>query len=688
MTRPDSPQALRLALLALSGALLVPVAAAQVTIVPTDVQFPGTQPLEVSGLQSVTKCDNCHGGYDASVEPAHSWRGGLMAHATRDPLYWATVAVAEQDFPGAGDLCLRCHTPDGWLGGRSTPTDGSGLASGDVDGVSCDACHRMTDPDGGEWVGVQVPPFLAHDAGAPPEGWYGSGMLVLWDGSNTKLGPYADAEPNHGFLASTFHRSSDFCGTCHDVSNPVTGDLAPGHGALLPLIEGFSGTPGAPVELKAAFNNPPYAFGVTERTYSEHMASGFPTLRMSDVPGLPEELQQGAVWSAYQAALAADPSGDYVDGAPRTVTCQSCHMRPVTGYGANKQGLPLRTDLPLHDLTGGSSWMPQVLLSMDAQGQLVVGGGLSSDEQAALIAGADRARLNLTQAAALEVDGDVLRVLNLTGHKLLSGYPEGRRMWLRVTWRDAGGDVLRVDGDYGALAVLLDGEAVLVESLLDPDDPHTHVYEVHMGVTREWAAQLVSWGWDPDLVLTYDRLSGAPTLTLGALAADEPGAAAATFHFVLNDTVLSDHRIPPWGFRYDEARARNALPVPASQFGDPGAGGIYRYWDEVTLAPPVGAVDADIELLYQSTSWEYVQFLHLANDGSVASLADTGRDFLEAWRSLGMAPPEVMATATWSRDGLPTGPVPGVRDGPSGGRPDIGRKPATGPVGGPILGSG
>jgi hypothetical protein len=98
-------------------------------IVPTDIQQPGTQPQEVSNLESPDKCDNCHGGYDLSVEPPHNWRGSMMANAGRDPIFWATLAVAEQDFlpgeGGAGDLCIRCHSTAGWLGGRSTPTDGS-----------------------------------------------------------------------------------------------------------------------------------------------------------------------------------------------------------------------------------------------------------------------------------------------------------------------------------------------------------------------------------------------------------------------------------------------------------------------------------------------------------------------------------------------------------------------------------
>ncbi len=88
-------------------------------IVPNEVMQPGTQPREVSNLEAPTKCDNCHGGYNAAVEPAFNWRGSMMSQATRDPIFWATLAVAEQDFDGAGDFCLRCHTPDGWIGGRS-----------------------------------------------------------------------------------------------------------------------------------------------------------------------------------------------------------------------------------------------------------------------------------------------------------------------------------------------------------------------------------------------------------------------------------------------------------------------------------------------------------------------------------------------------------------------------------------
>ncbi|KKL83052.1 hypothetical protein LCGC14_1978640, partial [marine sediment metagenome] len=73
----------------------------------------------------------------------------------------------------------------------------------------------------------------------------------------------------------------------------------------------------------------------------------------------------------------------------------------------------------------------------------------------------------------------------------------------------------------------------------------------------------------------------------------------------------------------------------------------YNYWDEITLSPPAGAVSARISLMYQSTSWEYIQFLYLANDGSVAFLANEGMTMLDAWLNTGMSYPHVMASAKW-----------------------------------------
>ena len=66
-------------------------------------------------IESAARCKSCHGGFmtdDGKMYmPWDTWAGSMMANAARDPLYLAAVSVAEQDRPGSGSFCLRCHTP-------------------------------------------------------------------------------------------------------------------------------------------------------------------------------------------------------------------------------------------------------------------------------------------------------------------------------------------------------------------------------------------------------------------------------------------------------------------------------------------------------------------------------------------------------------------------------------------------
>ena len=109
----------------------------QVSTTIDDFFLPGSQPDVTRSYISPQKCGNCHGGYDLDVEPEHTWQGSMMSQAMRDPLYLASLAIANQDAEFAGDLCIRCHAPAGWLSGRSEPTDGSALSDIDREGVDC-----------------------------------------------------------------------------------------------------------------------------------------------------------------------------------------------------------------------------------------------------------------------------------------------------------------------------------------------------------------------------------------------------------------------------------------------------------------------------------------------------------------------------------------------------------------------
>jgi len=132
------------------------------------VPNPGTQPQELTNITApaewnvfefVVTCGACHAG-TVDQHNAHfgNWAGGNMASATRDPIFRAaqisandTVkAVTGED--GAGAVCFRCHSPNGWLSGRFEPSLGGNsngstmiqsiLLSTDTEGIMCETCHR------------------------------------------------------------------------------------------------------------------------------------------------------------------------------------------------------------------------------------------------------------------------------------------------------------------------------------------------------------------------------------------------------------------------------------------------------------------------------------------------------------------------------------------------------------------
>jgi hypothetical protein len=84
-----------------------------------------------------------------------------------------------------------------------------------------------------------------------------------------------------------------------------------------------------------------------------------------------------------------------------------------------------------------------------------------------------------------------------------------------------------------------------------------------------------------------------------------------TFHFVLGTDRYKDNRIPPKGFRIGEAAARHSVPVwertaAPNFFTAPEYEGGY---DAVELALPTSMARVEVNLYYQTTSREYIEFL-------------------------------------------------------------------------------
>ncbi len=545
-----------------------------VTSVPTTINdffFPGSQPFESGTFTNPSQCDNCHGDYgEQAVEPAYNWRGSMMAQAQRDPLYLACLAIANQDAPEVGDLCIKCHTPKGWLEGRSQPTDGSALTANDREGITCHFCHKMVAPTP---VGTNPYPddilyttepgndpatydmdqaYLPTMPAIPPT--RANGMYVC-DDNDSRRGPYFDPQANHNTPYSPFHPDAALCGTCHDVSNPVYETVRDGLGNITGYTPGAFDTP--------AVDFSPYAMFPVERTYSEWLVSAYN--------------QPGGV------------SGTYFGGnKPYVSTCQDCHMKDVSGHGCNKSYAPWRDDLPLHDFTGGNTFIPDLI------DQVYPG----EANLAALQDGKLRALDMLQHAASFDIDVDQARqevkveVTNETGHKLPSGYPEGRRIWINVKAYNSTSSLYWESGAYDIASGILDKTGA-------------KVYEIKPGLSPSIAA-----------------IVGIP-----------PGE---SFHFVLSDTIYSDNRIPPRGFTNANFQAIQSPPV-----GYTYADG--QYWDETIYQIPFVPDSVEVSLLYQTTSKEYIEFLRDENTTNSA-----GQLMYDLWNTNGKSAPEVMNYDYWT----------------------------------------
>lgn len=303
---------------------------------------------------------------------------------------------------------------------------------------------------------------------------------------------------------------------------------------------------------------PPASYGHIERTYSEWALSDF---------AQKEQIQ----------------------------TCQSCHFpRVPEGGQASKFGELHRDYFVRHDGAGGSTWVQDAIL------KIWEGKDLNRE---ALDAGKENARRLLKTAAALGLElssGKArLTITNLTGHKLPTGYPEGRRMWVNLRFLDQDGKVLRELGRYGEKEDTLAGSKVTVPTLIGADD--TRVYECLPGLSKAQAEK-------------FKKTEGK------------------SFHFVLNDVTVKDNRIPPRGFRRAAFASRLCAPVGADY-----ADG--QYWDELEFSMPAGTEVVEIRLMYQSVSWEYLKFLVEENKTD-----SWGRDLYDAWEQTGKCPPEEIAS--------------------------------------------
>lgn len=524
-----------------------------------DFKQPGTQPLTLTQtVYDSSACQGCHSGYDPNQEPYSRWSASMMGQAGRDPVFFAAMTIANQDANGAGEYCMRCHAPAAWLDGRSTPPDGSALQQGlgDFDGVTCHLCHRMVDPQANA---LENPPsdlaILAALALVPPT--QNNGQYII-DPDDVRRGPY-DLGPAffyHEFAQSPHHREAQLCGACHELSNQT---LTRQPDQSYQLNTNNAQHPN---------HNKRLEFPI-ERTYSEWLASQYAR-------------------GPFDTVDAQYPTGRFGGNAPAVSTCQDCHMPTTTGTACQPVlGGAVRTDLPLHDFNGVNSWVLDAIRATVPDAQT----GLTNASVAAAQA---RTAQSLQRASDLGawVDGTQLgvRIVNQTGHKLPSGYAEGRRIWINVKFFAPGNVLVAERGAYDTAT-----------ATLTTND--TKVYEAKYGLDA-----------------TQAGVTGLP--------------AGESFHFVLNNKVMSDNRIPPRGFINTNFVRVQAEPVGAT-FAEE------QYWDDTFFAIPPGAVSAVVTTYHQTSSREYMEFLRDTNTTNGTGLAAYNQ-----WVAQGKSAPAFMRSLT------------------------------------------
>ncbi len=511
------------------------VCASLFAFTPVALAVPTEPNTLTNALTPASNCTNCHsfGNLEAAQDdplyaPWFGWQGTMMANSARDPVFWAGVAIASQDDVAGTTDCVRCHAPRAFLEGRGGAIAIDELQPNDLQGVECELCHRMIDDDA-------VPP--------------GNARYTIDDtlvGMNVpRRGPFAYADdvgtPPHSFIQDPTIGESRLCGTCHDVT--TSRERVDDDG----------------VGLGVSFNE--------QRTYTE--------------------------WASSSFAQAGD---DFR-------SCQDCHMPAVADmpgcFDNANAGHSHPTGGRRHDLVGANRFMLQLL-----QGIYGTDTGSGDIEDFFFETSIERMDELLATAATMEtvapksvdlgegLSGLDVTVTNESGHKLPTGYSEGRVMWIEVV-ASYGDDVVWSSGRWT------------------------------QGTGFE----------EDDQLRTYRAV--AEDLDTGE-----------TFHLLRNNHWVEDTRIPPRGL------TQGVFVDPIGRY-EPLPDGTWPNYDQVSYAFPADTdvVDAtpeaadddvltvDVRLLYLINTPEYVQFLSDENQTNAA-----GDDVLSLFEDADGAVPLVLAS--------------------------------------------
>ena len=341
---------------------------------------------------SARECAGCHPGQ------YEQWSRSMHAYAQHSPTFEAFALTMQERTGGTiGAFCTRCHTPIGISLGEPALLRNVHRSQIAMEGITCVVCHRMSRPY-----------------------YKSSGRIPVQPGqalTECEFGPFDDpvqiGEQTHPASGSNYLRSSNFCGTCHDVTNP----------------EG--------VRLEEAFsewqNSPSAREGVSCQLCHMGPVAGVPIARHQRPWG-----KAAHVPGTDPALLPDRPLSDHTFAGP------DYSMLPDTEF-------PHQLDWMYEtDYRNTAALTPH-------QRSTLTGLRIRNRRQLE-VASAKRYEL-LTNAATIDVAhpgtadaGEWIHVTvnvtsNVAGHNLPTGFSEERQVWVEVAVVDPVGQVVFASGD-------------------------------------------------------------------------------------------------------------------------------------------------------------------------------------------------------------------------------------------------
>ena len=548
-------------------------------------------------------------------------------------------------------MCIRCHSPNAWLGGRTDPQLGgmanasnlvhSILASTDDEGIMCESCHRVIggvtqqradlDPADPVWNMLAGIDDWPHQGNPYPQGPlagmpYGDSTLQFNDGM-TYAGKYSGSVKIH--FSDTPLAGTNYTGQTYAVY-PDDWPTTPGEVYYAP-----DGT--VPIHFEEPIG-PPLVGGVPDNQLMalslEHPTTMVDFIRSPrfcgschdlTVPVLNHGMPEQRTYTEWRFSDFGRNEAD-----PSYRRCQDCHMPTLMHEYSDDAPVSLNPDPVLagwfpygkdrnpqggttfHKLVGANRDLPDMLKLLYPEVDLEIIGaptgndvrifpGMLSDRSTMWDRGKRNTELSLNSAVDVEVVTPPtetgtpgvyemqVKVTNTSGHRIPSGYPDGRRFWLSV-------EVTNDD----------DGDATVYESGVYDQATATLYNDSNLA------------GFDRALVPTIDATSSNAVMVYEKLTGSRGGGGVITQSpNILNDLIVFDNRIPPAGFTYADYQVAGAKfivynPADWEPTEDVGRYPDGQNWDLVTYrfnAPTGVNLSAKAGIYWQTHNRQHMEHL-------------------------------------------------------------------------------